>query len=50
MSLFHRQKKIKVKEQDSEVPIIKVDSIYRGLDYLVEFIKQIRPSSKGNIA
>ena len=50
MSLFRRQKKIKVKEQDSEVPIIKVDSIYRGLDYLVEFIKQIRPSSPGNIA
>jgi site-specific recombinase len=44
MSLFNRRNKILTTNNAPDVPVIKIDSIYRGLDYLVEFVKQIRPT------
>lgn len=49
MGLFNKTVKIEeISKQDIEVPVIKIDSIYRGLDYLVELVKQIRPARYGN--
>lgn len=38
----------KISKREAETPVIKIDSIYRGLDYLVELVKQIRPSRATN--
>ncbi len=48
MGLFKRSLKKLTAEEDL-APVITVDSIYRGLDYLIELIKQIRPSNPYNI-
>jgi len=48
MGLFNRsRRKLAAKEEDV-APVITIDSIHRGLDYLVELIKQIRPSNPYN--
>jgi site-specific recombinase len=38
----------KISKREAETPVIKIDSIYRGLDYLVELVKQVRPSRATN--
>jgi site-specific recombinase len=38
----------KISKREAETPVIKIDSIYRGLDYLVELVKHIRPSRATN--
>lgn len=43
MGLFNRSPK-KTAPIQGEAPIITIDSIYNGLDYLVELVKQIRPT------
>lgn len=43
MGLFNRSPK-KAARIQGEAPIITIDSIYNGLDYLVELVKQIRPT------
>jgi hypothetical protein len=44
MGLFSRKEKNNVEEtHDHPVPVIKIDAINRGLDYLVELVKKIRP-------
>src|SRR3954462_11379474 len=44
MGLFRRNpKKAESDQQEQGAPIITIDSIHRGLDYLVELVKQIRP-------
>jgi len=48
MGLFKRSQKKLTAEEDL-APVITVDSIYRGLDYLIELIKQIHPSNPYNI-
>jgi len=49
MGLFNRTEKNEgIIKQETEVPVIKIDSIYRGLDYLVELVKQIRPAKYSN--
>jgi site-specific recombinase len=49
MGLFNKDiKNTEIADQENEVPVIKIDSIYRGLDYLVELVKQIRPARTGN--
>jgi site-specific recombinase len=35
-------------KQEAEAPVIKIDSIYNGLEYLVELVKQIRPARASN--
>jgi site-specific recombinase len=45
MGMFHRTaKNDEAKKQEVETPVITIDSIHRGLDYLVELVKQIRPA------
>lgn len=49
MGLFNKAGKHKeIINQEAEVPVIKIDSIYHGLDYLVELVKQIRPARAAN--
>ncbi len=44
MGLFTRGIKVdEIEKQQSNVPVITIDSIHHGLDYLVELVKQIRP-------
>ncbi|MCW3106724.1 MAG: hypothetical protein JWQ09_1230, partial [Segetibacter sp.] len=44
MGLFTRNpKKAEVDKPVQEAPVITIDSIHHGLDYLVELVKQIRP-------
>lgn len=45
MGPFNRaHKNIGDKIKEEEVPVITIDSIHHGLDYLVELVKQIRPA------
>ncbi|WP_207493168.1 site-specific recombinase [Aridibaculum aurantiacum] len=44
MRLFSRHIKQPNNQSTGAAPVIKIDSIFRGLDYLVEFIKRIRPA------
>ncbi|GEO08203.1 site-specific recombinase [Segetibacter aerophilus] len=37
-----------VSKQGAEAPVIKIDAIYNGLEYLVELVKQIRPARASN--
>jgi len=49
MGLFNRgAKHEEITKREAEVPVIKIDSIYHGLDYLVQLVKQIRPSRGAN--
>ncbi len=49
MGLFNRNENREANQkQETEVPVIKIDSIYHGLDYLVELVKQIRPARAAN--
>jgi site-specific recombinase len=49
MGLFSRSpKKAVIEKQVNETPVITIDSIHRGLDYLVELVKQIRPTPYNN--
>lgn len=48
MGLFSRAAKTGEEKQGKETPVIKIDSIHRGLDYLVELVKQIRPVPSTN--
>lgn len=49
MELFNRATKHQeISKREAEAPVIKIDSIYRGLDYLVELVKQIRPARATN--
>lgn len=49
MVLFNRAAKHEeISKREAETPVIKIDSIYHGLDYLVELVKQIRPSRATN--
>jgi site-specific recombinase len=44
MGLFSRAAKNEViSKREAEVPVIEIDSIHHGLDYLVQLVKQIRP-------
>jgi site-specific recombinase len=44
MGLFGRSaKNEEIEKKDAEAPVITIDSIHHGLDYLVELVKQIRP-------
>jgi site-specific recombinase len=46
MSIFFRSAKTETTlKEENVVPVITIDSIHRGLDYLVELIKQIRPAN-----
>jgi site-specific recombinase len=49
MGLFNHSKDLSEKNEESAVPVVTIDSVYRGLDYLIELIKQIRPSRPHNI-
>src|SRR4051812_7951416 len=49
MGLFtSNAKKARQEEQQSETPVITIDSIHHGLDYLVELVKKIRPFPYNN--
>ena len=49
MGLFNRPAKPEeIAKSNGEAPVIKIDSIYHGLDYLVELVKQIRPRRATN--
>jgi site-specific recombinase len=50
MALFNRKNRSAPTASVADVPVIKIDSIYRGLDYLVEFVKQIRPAHHNDFA
>jgi site-specific recombinase len=50
MRLFTRQRKNIVNIEDVGLtPVITIDSVHHGLDYLVELVKQIRPSYHKNV-
>ncbi len=45
MGLFNRAANLEdISKRAAETPVIKIDSIYQGLDYLMKLVKQIRPS------
>jgi hypothetical protein len=49
MGLFSRStKNVEAKTDQSETPVITIDSVHHGLDYLVELVKQIRPGFYDN--
>jgi site-specific recombinase len=49
MGLFSRRAKKEDEEQpETAAPVITIDSIHHGLDYLVELVKQIRPARYNN--
>ncbi len=48
MGFFSRPSNATPVGNGKHVPVIRIDSIHRGLDYLVAFVKQIRPSQPGD--
>jgi site-specific recombinase len=49
MGLFSRSSKlVEVEKQESNAPVITIDSVRQGPDYLVELVKQIRPRHYSN--
>ncbi|WP_018611534.1 site-specific recombinase [Segetibacter koreensis] len=49
MGLFNRaEKHEEIEKPEAEVPVIKIDSIYHGLEYLVQLVKEIRPVRQKN--
>lgn len=49
MGLFNPLRKKMVVKEDNVTPVITIDSVHRGLDYLIELIKKIRPSKPHNL-
>ncbi|MDB5193552.1 MAG: site-specific recombinase Gcr [Segetibacter sp.] len=50
MGIFSRKERIyAIDQQNDPAPVIEIDAINRGLDYLVALVKQIRPSDPKDI-